>query len=191
MPFIYFILNSRIQTSSSSLNTRESQPRLCFTCDQANFGARVSLLFVDLSTTIKPHHPYWGTGRKPETSRDLQSPLSCAFASSWFHVMPILLVSARSSQRLMPLALPLLLSPGVPRLCMSRGTSHRLRKRVPYPSLLLPISRFAGIYCVLSHRLILLILSSQCTLRISQRQLLLKVCSLLTVALFIPHVSAP
>ena len=49
-------------------------------------------------------------GYRPST-RDLQSTLSCAFASNWFQVMPILLVSARRSRRQVFLGLPLLLLP--------------------------------------------------------------------------------
>ena len=48
--------------------------------------------------------------------RHLQNLLSCTFASSWFQVMPIFLVSARRSQCWVFLGLPLLPFPlGVPR----------------------------------------------------------------------------
>ena len=80
---------------------------------------------------------------------------------------------------------------GVPRQCFSCGTSHWLPKRVLYPSPFPPISRSAGICCALSHRLILLISSGQCTLRILRRQLLMAVSTCATVAFVIIHVFAP
>ena len=56
---------------------------------------------------------------------------------------------------------------------------------------LLPISRSAGVCSALFHRLILLILSGQCSLGILRRQLLMKVCTFATVAFVILHITAP
>ena len=70
-------------------------------------------------------------------------------------------------------------------------TSQRLPKHVPiHLHSPLYISHSAGICCVLSHRLMLLNLPDQCTLRILQRQLLMKVCALVAVGFVILHVSA-
>ena len=130
-------------------------------------------------------------GYRPST-RDLQSSPSCAFASSWFQVMPILLMSARRSSGV-PLSLPLVLFPwGLQdNACLVVLATGFLNVCPVHLHFLLPISRSAGICYVLSHGLILLILSGQCTLRILRRQLLMKVCTFATVAFVILHVSAP
>ena len=97
-------------------------------------------------------------------------------------------VSARGVSRFASSSFPL----GVPTQGLSCGTRHRLHQRLPYyihPDFPLPISRSAGICCVLSHKLILLIVSGHCTFRILQRQLSMK--DLVTVALIMLLASAP
>ncbi len=124
-------------------------------------------------------HPSPLSGYRPST-RDLQRLLSCASPSILLQVIPSLLMSTWRSRRQVFLS-----------ACLFPWGFHDKACRVILETGFHPISFFAGICCVLSQSLMLLIFSGQWIFKILLRQLFMKVCNLLTVVFVNLQVSAP
>lgn len=124
---------------------------------------------------------------------DLQRFLSWAILSSWLQLKPILVTSASSSRRHVLFGRPRFRLPwGFHlRVCLVMFVGGLRRVCPIQPHLLFQISTSIGSWHVLSHRLVLLIVSGQRMWRILLRQVLMKVWILLLVALVVLQVSAP